>query len=613
MQATLSSPYRPLLRLQRTPLDFVGILGLLLVLALLIGMATWHFWHVQRIYSGVRIAGVPVGGLTRAQALHELQERLPQLQPAPVSLSTADERWVLPSTAVAVQPDLLAATNQAYRVGRDGEFGVRLLQQWAIALSGAEITPPAQFNESALRQAIRELAAEVQQAGQPATQIGTIQVAAKPGREVDVEATVQAVLTGLRNRPFDQMLEVPLVVVETPPVVAPAAAPASAAPAALPGPLLLRAADASLEFALDPATLQQWVIAQEPVQVDEAAIRTRLTEWASQIDLPARDARLRFNPETGGLAVIEASQAGRKLDIEATLAAVVQALQQGSSTAQLAVAPALPAVDMNQVATMGIREIVASATTYFKGSSAPRVHNIEVGSAKVDGIVVPPAGIFSFNEAVENVTSANDFEDSLVIFGDQTLTGAGGGICQVSTTVFRAAYAAGLPIVERYNHGYIVDWYGEPGLDATIFTPTVDFRFRNDTGAYLLVESLVDGANGTITINLWGTPPNRTVTIAEPVQSDVVKPPPAEYIIEPTLAKDQKKQVEWEHSGMTVTVQRTIVENGTTRTDTLVSKYQPWGAVYQVGPGTEIPATPTPEPSDVVTATNTISTTGALP
>ena len=94
--------------------------------------------------------------------------------------------------------------------------------------------------------------------------------------------------------------------------------------------------------------------------------------------------------------------------------------------------------------------------------------------------------MFSFNENVEDVTAANGFEDSLIIWGDRTAVGVGGGVCQVSTTVFRAAYEAGLPILERYNHGYVVSWYGEPGLDATIYTPSVDFKFRNDTGAYLL-------------------------------------------------------------------------------------------------------------------------------
>lgn len=143
-----------------------------------------------------------------------------------------------------------------------------------------------------------------------------------------------------------------------------------------------------------------------------------------------------------------------------------------------------PAVDSSRIADMSIRELVASATTYFQGSSAERVHNIDVAAAKFEGIVIPPGGIFSFNDTVGDVSAANGFEDSLVIWGDQTVVGIGGGVCQVSTTVFRAAYNAGFSIVERYNHGYIVDWYGEPGLDATIYTPTVDFRFRNDNDHY---------------------------------------------------------------------------------------------------------------------------------
>jgi vancomycin resistance protein YoaR len=174
--------------------------------------------------------------------------------------------------------------------------------------------------------------------------------------------------------------------------------------------------------------------------------------------------------------------------------------------------------------------------------------------------------------------------------------GVGGGVCQVSTTVFRAAYEGGFPIVERYNHGYVVDWYGEPGLDATIFTPTVDFRFRNDTGAYLLIDPVVDSANGVITFNFYGTRPNRTVTVSKPEITDVIKPEAPVYTVDESLAPGQIKQVEWQKDGMTVTVTRTIVENGATRTDTLRSKYQPWRAVYLVGPGTETPspaATPT--------------------
>ena len=321
---------------------------------------------------------------------------------------------------------------------------------------------------------------------------------------------------------------------------------------------------------------------------------TYLTTLAAEVAVPARDARLRFNPDTGGVTVIQPSQPGRELDVDATVQAVQEALATGATQASLALLPLAPAVDSDRVAEMGIRELVATASTYYAGSSASRVRNVEVAAEKFDGVVVPPGGIFSFNDVVRDVSSANGFEDGLVIWGDRTAVGVGGGVCQVSTTIFRTAYTAGFPIVARTNHGYVVDWYGEPGLDATIFTPYVDFQFRNDTDAYLLLEPVVDSANGVVTFNFYGTRPDREVTISKPVITDVKAAEPPQYVVDETLAKGEKKQVDWEKEGMTANVTRTIVENGTTRTDTLVSNYQPWQAVFLVGPGTEIPATPTP-------------------
>jgi vancomycin resistance protein YoaR len=250
---------------------------------------------------------------------------------------------------------------------------------------------------------------------------------------------------------------------------------------------------------------------------------------------------------------------------------------------------------------MGIRELVVGETTYFAGSSGERMRNIAVAAAKFEGVVIPPGGIFSFNQYVEDVSAANGFEDSLIIWGDRTAVGIGGGVCQVSTSIFRSAYAAGLPIVERYNHGYVVSWYGEPGLDATIFTPTVDFRFRNDTGAYLLMEPVMNADAGTLTINLYGTKPNRQVIISEPVKKDIQPPPPALYTVDTSLAPGQIKQVDWQQQGMTVEVTRTIIENGETRSETLVSKYQPWRAVYLVGSEADIPASASSAAVDAVT------------
>jgi len=354
-------------------------------------------------------------------------------------------------------------------------------------------------------------------------------------------------------------------------------------------PLQLHDDRYGIHLALDPVVLNHIVVQRDPISIDEVTLRQQLTAWAQQLDIAPQDARLHFNAATGGITVLQQSQLGRQLDIEATLISVRDTLTNRGTQATLVMSEVPPAVDMNRIAEMGIRELVASGTTYFKGSSVARVHNIEVAAEQFEGLVIAPGGIFSFNEGVEDVSAANGFEDSLIIWGDQTATGVGGGVCQVSTTVFRAAYNAGLPIVERYNHGYVVDWYGEPGLDATIFTPSVDFRFRNDTGAHLLIEPVVDSANGIMTFNFYGTKPNRQVTIGAPVTSEIKEAPAAEYRVDESLAVGQQKQVEWQQRGMTVNVTRTIVENGTTRTDTISSRYQPWRAVYLVAPGTAIP------------------------
>ena len=165
----------------------------------------------------------------------------------------------------------------------------------------------------------------------------------------------------------------------------------------------------------------------------------------------------------------------------------------------------------------------------------------------------------------------------------------GGGVCQVSTTVFRAALEAGFPLLERHNHGYVVSWYGDPGFDATIYTPYVDFRFLNDTEAHLLIQPVVDSVAGILTFRFYGTKPDREVLISEAEYEDVKPPGDPIYQEDASLEADQIKQVEWAKEGLTATVIRTVTENGISREDRIVSVYRPWSAMFLYGPGTVIP------------------------
>ncbi len=598
MQATIPMRRRRV-QLERTPLDFAVLLTAVLLAVLVAVPAGWQVWHSARIFTGVTVAGVPVGGLSRSAALSRVQEALARVPLPSVSVEYAGRQWPITADDTRAAADLLDAVNRAYLVGRQGDAATRLNAQLLALLGGVDIAPAVRIDTAQLRYTLDQIAAEVRRPARPAALLGEATIPAQAGLDVDVAATTAALNQALQEIATGRPIVVPLQVIEqAPPLeVVDTRVPLRAERSAR-GPLLLRDDRFGLEFALDPATLLALTAGDSANLVEEAQLRAILQGWAKQIDVPAREARLRFDRATQSPVVIQSSRAGRKLDVDATVATVRGALAAGRPSADLVVVPVLPAVDSNRIAEMGIRELVASGVSYFQGSSRERVTNIEVAAAKFEGVVLPPNAIFSFNQWVEDVSAANGFEDSLIIWGDRTAVGMGGGVCQVSTTIFRAAYNAGLPIVERYNHGYIVDWYGEPGLDAAIFTPTVDFRFRNDTGAYLLIEPVINRTNGVLTFNLYGTKPNRQVTIGAPVQSDLKPAPPPLYTVDPSLAPGQRRQVDWEKPGMTVKITRTIVENGQTRTDTLTSVYQPWRAVYLVGSEADIPAsaraTPTP-------------------
>lgn len=628
MQTTISTRRRPPVApppygtpasgsLQRTALDFAAIFGLLFLILLMAAAITWQFWHVNRIYGGVTVANVAVGGLTRAEALTAISQQADAYPPPALSLTLGEQQWPIRPDVLQAAPDLLAAVNQAYLVGRQRNWVGRLGQQFVALIGGINIVPPTTYNREQLQQAVLAVADEARHPGRAAQVVGDIPIAAEPGILVDVGATTAALVTALASD-TSALIQLPLVVNEfipEPSMTTTAGTTASTGQSKVEltlelSPLRLYDDRFGTELALDPIVLGKMARTREPLQLDESLLRQYLDGVATQIDVAPRDARLRFNQETGGVTIIQESYSGRAVDVDATVAAIGQALAGSQSQAALVMVDVPPAVDMNRIAEMGIRELVASGTSYFRGSSAARIRNIEIAAEKFEGLVIPPGENFSFNEGVEDVTAANGFEDSLIIMGDTTAVGVGGGVCQVSTTVFRAAYSGGFPIVERYNHGYVVSWYGDPGLDATIYTPTVDFRFRNDTGAYLLIEPLIDSAAGVITFNFYGTKPDRVVTVGVPNRTNVIEPEPPTYRVNEALALGERQQVEWEQKGMTVTVERTIVENGTTRTDTLTSVYSPWQAVYEVGPGTEIPATPTPvvsagvlDPSIAITPT----------
>jgi vancomycin resistance protein YoaR len=321
------------------------------------------------------------------------------------------------------------------------------------------------------------------------------------------------------------------------------------------------------------------------VVLDQDKLGAYVKGLARQIERAPENARFDFNETTGSLVPIAHSREGRTLDITETMRLINTRVATTDREIILPILAVRPDVADEDAPNLGIVELVSEGITYFKGSSAARIHNIQVAASRFHGLVIPPGQVFSFNEHLGEVSAATGYEEAVIILGDRTRWESGGGVCQVSTTAFRAAFWGGYQIIERTAHSFRVGWYEPPvGLDATVYAPTVDFKFRNDTPYYLLIETETNLQTQALIFRFYSTKTGRTVEMEGPIEENVVPHGPPVYQDDPTLPKGTTKQVEWARDGVDVTLYRIIKQGDQVLSrERFFSRYQPWQDVYLVG------------------------------
>lgn len=320
------------------------------------------------------------------------------------------------------------------------------------------------------------------------------------------------------------------------------------------------------------------------IAFDQQQIERYLQSIADQLDRPAQDARFDFDGTR--VQQFRPSEEGRKVNQEKTLALVVQALtNKQSADISLPVEITQPTISAGSLNDFGIEELIGTGVSNFAGSIPNRAYNVGLAASRIHGVLIKPGEIFSWNQTVGDISAATGYKQAYVIKSGRTVLDDGGGVCQVSTTLFRAILNSGLPIVERTAHAYRVGYYEQgspPGLDATIFHPTVDLKFKNDTANYLLIQTTVYGT--TLTVDIYGKPDGRAVSLTTPVVTNVTPAPPELRQDDPSLPKGTVKQVDFAANGANISFKRTITKPGQEAvTETFRSNYRPWQAVYLVG------------------------------
>lgn len=320
-------------------------------------------------------------------------------------------------------------------------------------------------------------------------------------------------------------------------------------------------------------------------------LKIQMADFLKEIEKEPIDALFKF--EDGRVSAFRPSEEGRFVDFEKLNEGInsksekilYQKPKKIAFTIPIKVLK--PAITTESVNDFGIKELLAEGRSLFAHSIPSRVYNITLAASGLNGILVSPGQTFSFDKVLGDVSVFTGYQQAYIIKDGKTILGDGGGVCQVSTTLFRGILSAGLPIVERNQHSYRVGYYEQdspPGFDATIYVPSVDLKFKNDTGNYILIQTSVDLNNMSLTFSLYGTKDGREVSISKPVITNQIPPPPPSYQDDQTLAKGSIKQVDFEAWGAKVSFTRQVIKDGKVIiSDKFDSNYQPWQAVYLRG------------------------------
>lgn len=567
-------------------------------------MAYYEVAYRDRMFPGVSIAGVPVGGLSVSAAEAKLQARIDAELASDIRFHVEGREITVPAQVVAlddpdasrdrIRYDIGPAIWQAYALGRGSTLIKNALTRWQTLLKPWDVALTVDVAEDTLLQALREQLRDTLRLPQDATlRISYATPAAPPdiqvepeviGRVADLEAAVATVSEQAERL---DLKPISIRIIEVQPKIK----SAQLQPLLGDVPAVLAHAPFQLttgkeRWTVTTSTLAGWLSATTTsdgrlaLAIDNERLGTTLEPLIKPYVQAAEDGYLEI---VDGRAVkFEAPVEGVLLDADATRQEIEAGWTNGSSSMAIIFRRVTPAIKGPDAERMGIKEIIGVGTSNFSGSPTNRRRNIALGAKRVHGSLIAPGEEFSLLKALGPITAAAGWYPELVIKGTQTVPELGGGLCQIGTTTFRAALSTGLDITERRNHSYRVRYYEPAGTDATIYDPAPDFKFKNDTATWVLFTTQIKGDELVFTV--WGTKDGRKVEQSKPRIYNIVAPPPRKEIETLDLPPGTVKCTESAHAGASASFDYTVTyASGEISKETFNSYYRPWGAVCLKG------------------------------
>ena len=559
----------------------------LVTYAFLLLSTFYHVIYANRIIPGVKVAGVKVGGMTFNQAKDTLEKKDKETT-KDLKLKYDDKEFLIRAEEIGLVYDWDASVSRSFEVGRSGTFIGNTKEKIAGLVKSLVVPASYDYDDDSLGiklSIIRgEVNKETRQAGVVLSEDKIVVSSSERGRKIIEDELYAAVIGSFDSLNYSDK-NVPIKTINAQVLEKDVSALVSKVEEIISEDLILKYGDKT--WTLDKEQILDLVSFEKndgkvKISLNDAKFEAVIENISDDVnELPRGQVT-----SSSGNTVLEFKiiKDGKELD--------VSKFTQDFKTSMFGERTVVN-IPMNQVEgptdkeKYGIYALLGEGVSHYAGSIPGRVHNLTLAAERTNGVLVAPGAVYSLNNSVGDIDAAHGFQMAYIIKGGRTVLGEGGGVCQTSTTLFRAVLNAGLPVVSRYPHAYRVGYYEQDmpvGFDAAIFQPSWDFKFKNNTDGYILVQTSWDVNENSLTFKLFGTPDGRTVEISKPVITNQSPPPEPVYQDDPTLKEGTVIQVEHPAWGASVSFSRTVKRGDKILfTDTFDSRYQPWRAIYLRG------------------------------
>ena len=578
--------------LKRVFLNFMSkkifLATLITLLILFTVLLLYNLIYFQKNYPGVYIANLPMSGKSRQETITELTRNI--THPVFIYLLYNSRVFEVDLQTFDFYYDFDETSQLAYKVGRSGNIFKDITSRILLPVNNINIGLVAKLNEDKLNEYFSIISQDITQ--KPTypdikTINGEINIdKGAPGNEIDVDEFKLRISSAIAQNPPSQVI-VPTNIIN-PELTDEEAQYLNGRAENLRGKNL-RLIFNEEEFTLNDEELFSFLLTGK----NNFAGQKIIEEITSKLDRNPQNPVFVF--QNGRVTEFSPAKEGIIVDsikLNEILSQKLSLLETSSETSFDIEIPAEvvpPEITTEEVNNLGIKELIGRGNSTFFGSISSRIHNIGLASSHFNGILVAPGDVFSFNEILGDVSSYTGYKQAYIIRDGRTVLGDGGGVCQVSTTLFRALLAAGLPIIERRAHSYRVSYYEQgspPGLDATVFAPTTDLKFKNDTPSHILIQTIFNPGNSSLVFEIYGTKDGRVATISKPVVYGTTPPPEDLYQDDPTLPSGVIKQIDYKAWGAKVTFTYEVTIDGEIiHQKEFLSNYRPWQAVFLRGTG----------------------------